>query len=374
MNITKQQPRAQAMITKELTVQFNTPAFLGNAEQSAQWRTPPFKHLLREWWRIAVAKRFHYDYHEIREAEARLFGHAWLEGDRDSNGKNISARKSLVRLRLDDWSKGSLENNQWPGGEFEKVTTTRDGKGKVRADLYTGFGAVLPPSKKEHRKQIELSTNALNTSQTTTLRMGFPQQDMETMTSALFLINQFGTLGRRSRNGWGSIRLGEEQALTPEALAPFSHPLEQCLALDWPHAIGTDDDLLVWQTRPEKNWYKILSILAHIKVGIRWEAKNFVSPQKPFGGIHLLGYPAGGKWELRTFGKDARLAAQLRFKVLKTSEGYVGAVFHLPTTLPPSLRKKLQREQTNWLEQNELAVWRNIHKYLDNETRLKRCG
>lgn len=29
---------------------FATPAFLGNAEQRAQWRTPPIKALLRQWW------------------------------------------------------------------------------------------------------------------------------------------------------------------------------------------------------------------------------------------------------------------------------------------------------------------------------------
>ena len=37
------------MSMRELTYQvsFNTPAFLGNSEQQAQWRTPPFKALLR---------------------------------------------------------------------------------------------------------------------------------------------------------------------------------------------------------------------------------------------------------------------------------------------------------------------------------------
>jgi hypothetical protein len=34
-------------------VSFTTPAFLGDAEQNGQWRTPPFKALLRQWWRVA---------------------------------------------------------------------------------------------------------------------------------------------------------------------------------------------------------------------------------------------------------------------------------------------------------------------------------
>jgi len=37
------------MTLRELSYQlsFNTPAFLGNAEQQAQWRTPLFKALLK---------------------------------------------------------------------------------------------------------------------------------------------------------------------------------------------------------------------------------------------------------------------------------------------------------------------------------------
>jgi len=39
----------------DLTVRFLTPAFLGDAEQNGRWRTPPFKALLRQWWRMAYA-------------------------------------------------------------------------------------------------------------------------------------------------------------------------------------------------------------------------------------------------------------------------------------------------------------------------------
>src|SRR5262249_59346834 len=42
------------------TVRFLCPAFLGNADQSGQWRTPPFKALLRQWWRLAYAADYHF--------------------------------------------------------------------------------------------------------------------------------------------------------------------------------------------------------------------------------------------------------------------------------------------------------------------------
>ena len=48
------------MIERKFTLQFCTPAFLGNAEQSGQWRTPPFKAQLRQWWRVAYAASKHF--------------------------------------------------------------------------------------------------------------------------------------------------------------------------------------------------------------------------------------------------------------------------------------------------------------------------
>ena len=59
-------------------VTFLTPAFLGNAKQSGQWRTPPFKTALRQWWRVVWANRdgFSSNLESMRQAEARLFGTA----------------------------------------------------------------------------------------------------------------------------------------------------------------------------------------------------------------------------------------------------------------------------------------------------------
>lgn len=42
------------MQTRQLHIQFQTPAFLGDAEQSGRWRTPPFKAQLRQGLRVDV--------------------------------------------------------------------------------------------------------------------------------------------------------------------------------------------------------------------------------------------------------------------------------------------------------------------------------
>ena len=49
----RRQPKIRThMKTFTYTLSFTTPAFLGNASQQAQWRTPPVKALLRQWWRV----------------------------------------------------------------------------------------------------------------------------------------------------------------------------------------------------------------------------------------------------------------------------------------------------------------------------------
>jgi len=116
------------------TVHFNTPAFLGNAEQNGQWRTPPIKALIRQWWRIRMAKQYQYDYRRLRESEGDLFGNAWLT---DAQGNPLH-RKSRIAVRLQSWHEGTLTSQAWPGGPIESVTTTRDGKGSVSADVYLG--------------------------------------------------------------------------------------------------------------------------------------------------------------------------------------------------------------------------------------------
>ncbi|HLB30968.1 MAG TPA: hypothetical protein VJN91_05515, partial [Gammaproteobacteria bacterium] len=126
----------------EYTVSFTTPAFLGNAEQQAQWRTPPFKALLRQWWRVVYAAdhEFNVNVSDMRREEGQLFGHAWLEDDHDANSRPAKARKSLVRIRLSRWEIGKLR--QW---EHLGSVGHPEVKFSVGSDLYLGYGPVTLP-------------------------------------------------------------------------------------------------------------------------------------------------------------------------------------------------------------------------------------
>lgn len=362
------------METREYKISFITPAFLGNAEQQAQWRTPPFKALLRQWWRIVVAKEYSYDYRKIREAEGRLLGHAWLTTDTKNDGKRISARKSDIQIRVTPWDQGGMRSTDWPSTGFDKVTTTKDGKGRVRSDLYLGFGSILPPSRREQRASITLLHSAIHQKQEARLSLRFPSGDIDDMEKIFRLIAWFGTTGSRSRNGWGSIDVKEigVKELSVENLKPISQSLEMCMKRDWPHAIGRDNQgVLVWQSQPRSDWKKAMNILAHTKVKIRRVAKDFEGPKK-IGGVQLLGYPAGKAWEIREFNNNARLASQIRFKVINTQEGLRSMIYHLPTKFPDILLNQLEPDQKDWIAKNEQRVMQAIHKYLDDDRQFSR--
>jgi CRISPR-associated protein Cmr1 len=359
----------------ELTVRFNTPAFLGNAEQCGQWRTPPFKALLRQWWRVFMAADLGYQHQRLRELEGELFGNAWL----GPVGGRSRFCKSRITLSLDTSEAGTLNSPRWPGGPMEEVVTTRDGKGRVRSDLYLGYGPVLPPSRRENRPAITIRNPAIDSNNSSVrLRIRLPDENVDDLHSVLNLMNWFGTLGSRSRNGWGSLAF-ENETLGLSALPKRDDPSlkralrqwDQCLDSDWAHSIGIRNDrLLIWKTQPFSDWRKAMGCLANVRILARRAAKEFRGPGN-FGGIHLLGYPAGGQWELRALGREARLATQLRFKVARIGFEYVGIVAHLPHRFPEYLRANLDSNQKRWLQQNEKSVWEAIHDSLDKSNRLQ---
>ena len=188
------------MNTQAYQLQFHTPAFLGDAAQSARWRTPPIKALLRQWWRVVYAAdhQFAVNVNEMRTEEGLLFGHAWLTNDVDSEGTPVSARRSEVRLRLDRWAAGMLKN--WE--PLERVTHP-EVRVQVGSDLYMGYG---PLKLESGAREPSLKGNAaIQANEQARLSLAFPERHASRIQKALWLMNQYGTLGGRSRNGWGSV-------------------------------------------------------------------------------------------------------------------------------------------------------------------------
>lgn len=382
------------MKTSTYSLTFLTPAFLGDAEQSGRWRTPPIKALLRQWWRVVYAadNRFAVDVDAMRREEGLLFGNAWLEND---------FRKSLVRLRLDRWEEGQVKKQEWGQQEVdkEKEGVNHPEVGRIGPKLYLGYGPLVVEKVKTKGKKPEYATvlknnAAIQAGEGATLSLAWPMQhpsgevqkilddnnQRRRIQRALWLMDRYGTLGGRSRNGWGSFTLIPAQG-TPQFDGQL--PLrdwEECLSADWPHAIGKDDKgPLIWQTaKIYDDWKSLMRELAIIKIGLRTQrpafeltlnkaAKDEELINKKTGerrGInhgapqarHWLSYPVTNH-TVRPWGNNARLPNQIRFKVRRAPDGKLfGVIFHMPCLPPPEFSPDVQAIK---------HVWERVHAFLD---------
>ena len=337
-------------------LRFQTPAFLGNASQQAQWRTPPIKALLRQWWRVAVAQQLRYDVDRLRERESQLFGTA-SDGEGDS-------RQSLVRIRLGQWQLGQLRD--WPGTGtvVHPEVKNRDGRPTpVGSDLYLGFGPL--EYNRDSRATAIKGRAAIQAGDGPTLRLAVPAEHAPDLATALWLVDRYGTLGGRSRNGWGSLTLlpTSEEAAPPQGQlgAALTQPWRDALQRDWPHAIGSDaQGPLVWQTPAFDDWRKLMQELARLKIALRTQFLFTTGNGAPAPEArHWLGYPVTNH-SVRPWGGNARLPNSLRFKVRPApgnARQIVGAIFHVPCKPPPAFQPDLRAIQ---------GVWQAVHAFLDH--------
>lgn len=336
------------MQQRECRVQIVTPAFMGNAHQSGQWRTPPFKALLRQWWRIIEAEKVKFNAQALHQREGELFGFAGTAG----------AKRSTVQLRLGGWSAGNGAK-KW---DYPAQLTVNHPETKFRptADVYLGFGPVLPKSKKNNRERSQLEKPAIEAKSSERLLIRTP--DGTTVGDALLLMHWFGTIGGRSRNGWGSFVL-EGEGLEPLSL---DHPLlkqvsrnwKDCMCLDWPHAIGRDENgLLIWETEPVESWERVMKQLAQVKIDFRTLFKFSTGKNGKLEERHVLAYPVTNH-NPRELGNSGRNANQIRFKVVKDGKQFKGRIFHLPCGVPEFADKLKGRQET---------VWKQVHQQLDDQ-------
>jgi CRISPR-associated protein Cmr1 len=347
------------MQTSELSVRLNTPAFLGDADQKGVWRTPPLKALMREWWRIAAAPAVGYCHQTLREQEGVLFGNAWLEPLADKKSRFC---QSEVRLALKDWRNGTLTQHV-PAPRIDHPEAERAGR-KVEPLNYLGYGPI-------DRGQLKNGA-ALQADGSNTLKLAWPDTE-KNIPHVLQLIHWFGTIGGRSRNGWGSLEFAEQKALAKhdETLQTVLRPLADCLQLDWPHAIGQDKQgALIWESSKSfTDWKEAMQFLARTKIGFRTqkplEFGKAPTPHKNPLARHLLAYPVTNhKVTASGWGGDGRLANQLRFKLFRDSQQQLRArIYHTPHACPlPGVMLDQQ------------AVWQKIHHWLDQYTDLQRLG
>ena len=355
-------------------VSFNTPAFLGNAEQQAQWRTPPFKALLRQWWRVVKAPEVGYDYKQLLALENALFGSA---------GDDLDGGRSRVQLRLSRWDAGTLT-------ELPRMATHQHPEVKrngqdvpVGTAVYLGFGPVTT-----HGNRSAISPDV----PPVTLTLRCPASDADVLRKAMQLVAWFGTVGSRARNGWGSVQIDGEgligmEGLCDSKLADQAPPrsltaaLSDRLAAEWPHALGlcADGRPAVWRVVADrqlnadgktvftgfKEWKNVLERLAALKIGFRTQFKlNSGAPHSRVEDRHILAYPVTNHALAGL--PNARLASQMRFKVTKNKEGqYFGLITHLPCAMPSTFFQPANVRPPEI--KHQIEVWQQVHNFLKGQ-------
>ena len=368
------------MTMRELTYQvsFNTPAFLGNAEQQAQWRTPPFKALLRQWWRVvkAPSPSIGYDHRQLLKLENELFGSA---GDDSGGGR------SKVQLRLSAWDEGAMSALQPMARHPHPEVKDRDHKPiDIGTAVYLGFG---PVTQQGMRKAIAPAATPL------TFKVRCPEFELDDIKNAMQLIAWFGAVGSRSRNAWGSVRLEGDGILGIEGLCDskladllslrtISAALGDRLAGEWPHSMGLCDDgrPAVWRVVSGQKqvegktqfvgfdkWEQVLERFAALKIGFRtqFSFNNQGGPHRDVMDRHVLAYPVTNHALANL--PNARLASQIRFKVIANKENkFFGVIAHVPVAMPRDFFYDKERQQMNPPSiADQVNVWSQVHQYLN---------
>jgi CRISPR-associated protein Cmr1 len=371
-------------------VRFLTPGFLGDAKQDGRWRTPPFKALLRQWWRVvwAADHGFSGSVEAMRYEEGRLFGNAWLKSGEGANAKTCF-NKSLVRLRLDRWDEGRETKASWGKKELnpaEKILHPERGQ-QIGPMLYLGYGplttekttvpgqsySVYPTLLKGNAaiqagECAELSLAVLedhpNPELAEVLKTNRPR-----LQRALWLMDRYGTVGGRSRNGWGSFVLepvgANSQLVGATPLLDWDKALEQ----DWPHCIGKDGKgPLIWRTVGSyEDWKQLMRDMAIVKLGLRTQFVFTPGSKGKPEDRHWLSYPVTNH-KVDAWGEKLRLPNSLRFKVRPApgdSKKLVGVIFHVPCQPPPRFGPN---------EGDLKRVWRQVHELLDELCRDAKGG
>jgi len=315
-------------------IKFLTPAFLGDAEQQGRWRTPPFKALLRQWWRVVYAAEhnFQVDHQTMLRDEGELFGCA----------SDKFTSKSQILLRLEP----ALDTTSlaWTPG-------THDGVKPLSTGLDTGyawFGLIDSKTKKALRTGI--ATNPEEG--TRRLKLALPEKESERIAIVMRLIAGFGQMGARSRGGWGSIHIPGIEPLTDADLTRYARSLNDCLGTDWPMSLAIDDKgICLWYgARRYNSWDKAMQAIALERSTARKSLKSILGRDLR----SVLGFAKG----------KTRMASPLRWRVSRNPDDSLGLiVFAMPSCIPRDGQQQISPKDT-------AAAWYQVVNTLDQSARF----
>lgn len=363
--------------TLEFEVEFITPTFLGGADGNAEIRTAPFKNLLRRWWRIANG---HLAAEELWKRESELFGSTEKNPDIISANKNRKKSekeekepeifgKSKVDVKILDKTKCKISSDKsllFPNSKLTHPEVSRP----IEVETYLGMGPIF--WNKELKRQ-EYKVQYIIPKSRIVLSVTIPIKEKDDFIYIISLINYFGSIGSRSRNGWGSIKIYPKADsfnlinIQKFKLFDYANIYSNQQRKKYPHGIAKDEKgILCWKTKDYDTWDKAMKEIAEKYLKIRTAFKFMKTEDKILEPRHLLGYPithhAVEEWEYeRREGQkpkklNTRLPSQLIIKICKENSMYFGQILHIPNLIPLS----------GFPEHNQKDIWNFVHGALDS--------
>lgn len=318
-----------------------TPMFLGGANGDSELRPAPLKNSIRYWWRITQGELSH---EKMLGKEQQLFG-----------GVTGEATRSLVDVVVT----GSVRTGG-VGEVDDAIGRTRNPEANGRnvpLSAYLGMGPV-------NFNGIYTKTRILP-GEKFTVSVSYPKEHKNNIIDALSLFAEFGSLGARSRNGWGSFNLLAENnsvLLSREKLFEnYGEELSEIFKVGkkYPFKLGkSNKQPLLWKISMGNTWQKAMKLAGESYMDLRQQALPLpnASP-KVVQKRHILGYPITNHSKIDSWGgNNGRMPSQLRIIIRKTGNKYNVFFFHLPHKIPKPWDSSLG---------TELSVWQKLHNYLD---------
>jgi len=339
----------------KLECEIITPMFLGDARQKPALRPEPFKGLLRYWWRVATAGSVR----NILDAENRIFGGA--------GGENWG--RSLVTVEVEGTP--SVSDSLHSIGYVYHPEVKRE----IDPLLYLGYGPILY-SKETKRSMCNRSYLAPGNKFTIKLTVSSSllkdDEISECFKRALYYFRAFGTVGSRSRNGWGSFQVIK---MTPSEVNPSKISAQRFTKnlfqpnLDYPHTLAVDSNgMLIWKNKEySKRWEDVMKKFAETYINIRTSLP--VDGSDDIDERHLLGFPITNHLASKApnWGKNARHASPIRFFVRKKEDKYYGFILHLPFGISSLMRKNASGQEF-FDPAKQFGIWEKVHGILDSSS------
>jgi len=173
-------------------IEFITPLFMSGADQQdAELRAPSIKGAMRYWFRAMMGKVLNDDWKTIRIKENEIFG---------STLDQSNSKASDVSIELREIKVNKVDRNKAKAVPFFTQ--------KTQGILYLGFSFYKWD---KNSKQYQLNRNFINTGSTFNItlanRPGTKNEVLDVACACLWLLENFGAVGSRSRRGFGSFRI-----------------------------------------------------------------------------------------------------------------------------------------------------------------------